>query len=90
MFGHSDFGIFNKVGASSILTWVYADTASAACPAPPGSLDMISITFAAVICNADEPCSLNTVKEPEFFHNVTSKYHSTIVFFEILVLSPKS
>ena len=43
--GHSDFGISNNVGASSILTWVYADTASAACPAHPGSLAMTSITF---------------------------------------------
>ena len=38
-----------------------ADTASAACPAHPGSLDMISMTFAAVICDADDdPCSVNT------------------------------
>ena len=29
--GHSDLGIFNNFGASSILTWVQADTASAAC-----------------------------------------------------------
>ena len=54
--GHSDFGIFNNFGASSILTWVQADTASAACPAHPGNLDMISMTFAAVICDADDPC----------------------------------
>ena len=27
---------FNKPGASSILTWVYADTTSAACPEHPG------------------------------------------------------
>ena len=38
MSGHSDFGIFNNVGASSMLTLVFADTASAACPAYPGSL----------------------------------------------------
>ena len=31
-----------------------------ACPAHPGSLDMISMTFAAVICDADDPCSVNT------------------------------
>ena len=37
-----------------------ADTASAACPAQPGSLEMISMTFAAVICDADDPCSVNT------------------------------
>ena len=60
MSGHSDFGIFNNVGASSILTWVKADTASAACPAHPGSLEMISMIFAAVICDADDPCSVNT------------------------------
>ena len=53
MSGHSDFGIFNNFGASSIFTWVKADTASAACPAHPGSLDMISITFAAVTWDAD-------------------------------------
>ena len=27
------------------LTWVYADTASAACPAHPGSLDIMSVIF---------------------------------------------
>ena len=47
--GHSDFGIFNNVDASSILTCVQADTASAACPEHPGSLDTLSMTFAAVI-----------------------------------------
>ena len=30
--GHSDLGIFNNLWASSIFTWVLADTASAACP----------------------------------------------------------
>ena len=39
MSGHSDFGIFNNLWASSIFTWVYADTASAACPEHPGSLE---------------------------------------------------
>ena len=60
MSGHSDFGIYNNFGAISIFTWVSADTAPAACPAHPGSLDMISITFVAVICDADDPCSVNT------------------------------
>ena len=55
--GYSDFGIFNYVGASSILTWVQADTASAACPC---SSAMTSSTFATVICDADEPCYVNT------------------------------
>ena len=60
MSGHSNLGIFNYFGASSIFTWVSADTASAACPEHIGSLDMISMTFAAVICDADDPCSVNT------------------------------
>ena len=60
MSGHSDYGILNSFGASSIFTWVSADTASAACRAQPGSLEMISMTFAAVICDADDPCSVNT------------------------------
>ena len=44
----------------SFLTWEKADTASAACPAHPGSLDIIFIIFAAVICEADDPCSVKT------------------------------
>ena len=39
----------NDVGAASILTRVQADAASAACPEHPGSLDVMSMTFAAVI-----------------------------------------
>ena len=58
-------GNFNDVCASSILTCVKADTASAACPEHPGSLDIVSMTFAAVIWDADDPCSVNTAYEPE-------------------------
>ena len=36
---------------------VWADTASAACP---GSLEIMSMTCAAVIWDADDPCSVNT------------------------------
>ena len=55
----------NNVGASSILTQVLADTASAACPAHPGSLELMSMTFSAVICHADDLCSVKTAKIPE-------------------------
>ena len=66
------------------LTWVWADTASAACPAHPGSLDMMSVIFAAVICDADDPCSVNTAYEPESsFYNVTSEYEPA---FALLIL----
>ena len=46
--GHSEFGFLNNLGASSI----FLDTASAACA-------ITFITFAAVICDGDEPCSVN-------------------------------
>ena len=63
--GHSDLGSFSNVGVSSNLTWELADTASLACPERPCSLAKTSRTFAAVICDADEPCSVNTAHEPE-------------------------
>ena len=56
---------FNNVEASSNFTWEKADTVSAACPSQPGNLEMISLTFAAVICGADDPCSVITAKDPE-------------------------
>ena len=58
--GHCDLEILRKLGASSIFTWVYADTASAACPSQPGNLEMISMILAAVIWDAEDPCSVNT------------------------------
>ena len=60
MSGHSDFEISNNLGASSILTWVLADTASAVSPAHPSGLEMISMNFVVVIWDADDPCSVNT------------------------------
>ena len=79
--GHSDFGISNNVGASSILTWVLADTASAACPAHPGSLDTLYMTFAAVICDADDPCSMNTAYEPESFFTMSPRSTTLPLYF---------
>ena len=61
MSGHSDSGILNNFGSILHLDLsVKETTASAACPAHPGSLIKISMTFSAVICDADEPCSVNT------------------------------
>ena len=62
MSGHSDLGIFNNFGASSILTWVLADTASAACLVHPNNLDMVSMTFTALICDADDPSELKKIQ----------------------------
>ena len=44
---------------------MYADTASAACPAHPGGLEIMSMTFAAVICDAADPYSENTAYDPQ-------------------------
>ena len=44
---------------------VKADPASPACPAHLGSLDVTSRTLAAVMCDAEDPCSVNTAHEPE-------------------------
>ena len=44
------------------LTWVNADTAFAACPSQASNLEMISVTFAAVTSDADDPCSVNIAK----------------------------
>ena len=41
----------------------------------------MSMTFAEVICDADDPCSVNTAYDPEpLFHNVTSEYDSALYF----------
>ena len=55
-----DLGIFKNVGLSSIFTSEKTDTASAACPSQPGNLEMISMTFVAVMCDAVDPYSMNT------------------------------
>ena len=54
---HCDFAILSNLGASSNFTWVKADTESAVCPSQNGNLAITSMIFAAVICDADEPCS---------------------------------
>ena len=82
--GHSDFRFFNDDCASSILTWVWADAASAACPAHPGSLAMTSMTF----------CSRHLWRRWAFlreycirariiFYGVTSQYNSAFVFLKL-------
>ena len=62
--GHSDFTILSNLGAPSNFSRVQADTASAACPSQSGGLAMTCITFAAVIWDADDPCSVNTAYDP--------------------------
>ena len=80
MSGHSDFGTFNDLGASSIFTWVSADTASAGCPAHPGSLEKMSMTFAAVILRCWRSLfSEHCIRTRVVFYNITAENNSTFV-----------
>ena len=86
---HSHFGIFNNVGASSTLTWVLADTAYAACPSHPGSLEIMSMTFAAVICDADDPCSVNTAFAPESSYTMSTRNTTLPLYFRYRGSKPR-
>ena len=80
MSGHSDFWILSNLGASSIFTWMCADTASAACPSQSSELAITFITVAAVICDADVAVvSENGICSCIVFDNVATKYKSTFV-----------
>ena len=61
MSGHSDFGIFNNLWASSIFTWVCADTASAAwtCTHWQSGND-IPYHFQPSCVMLNDPCSVKT------------------------------
>ena len=83
--GHSDFGIFNHFGASSIFTWVLADTESAACPTQPSNLEMISMIFCCrhLWCRWSLFCKYCT-RSRIIFYYVTSECNSTFVIFGAL------
>ena len=79
--GHSDFGILSNLGASSNCTWVYADAASAACPVQSGRPAKTSITFAAVIDKANNPCSVNTAYAPESSFTMSPRSATRLLYF---------
>ena len=62
--GHSSFGSRNNLGASVICTWAYAEIASLVSPAISRSFETVSKNFAAAICEAQAPCSVNTALCP--------------------------
>ena len=75
MSGHSDVGFFIIFGAFFIFTWVQGDTASASCPAHPGSPDMISMIFVAVIWAAE--FFLDIVKKQETLQKTAKQRGNT-------------
>ena len=72
--GHSDSGDPHNFGASL------------ACPVHPGSLEITSRTLAAVMCDAEDPCSVNTACEPESSFT-TSPRNTTRPFYLWVFLS---
>ena len=60
MSGHADFGIFNNFGASSIFTWVLADTASAALSCAPWQSGYDIHDFSGCHLGCWWTCSVNT------------------------------
>ena len=78
--GHSDFGILSNFGSIFHLDLKRTETASAACPLPPGNLAMTSMIFAAVNCDAEEPCSVKTA------YTVSSEHDSAFILLQFLFL----
>ena len=66
-------------------TCVYALRAPLACPQHPSNIEIVSQTFAAVICDAEAPRSVDTATARVITNNVASGYNSTFVILEFLV-----
>ena len=60
------------------LPWCKQILRPAACPSQPGNLKMI---LAAVICDADDPCSVNTAYDPESSFTVLSRSTTRPLYF---------
>ena len=76
--GYSDLGIFNNFGASSIFV---LQRILHPLLAHPGSLDIMSMTFAAGICDADDPCSVNTAYDPESSFTMSPRSTTLPLYF---------
>ena len=61
--GHTDFGMWTQIwSVLHLSSGASANTASAACPAQSSNLAITPTSFAAVICDAEEPCSVKTAQ----------------------------
>ena len=66
----------NNFGASSIFTWLQADTL-----AHPGSLEVTSKTLATLACDAGDPCSVHAAYEPESFFTTSPRDTTGLLYF---------
>ena len=80
-------------------TWISADTVSAACPTQVGSWEIISMFFAAVICDSSVTITLQNTTRPLYFKSFASNsaffkwqmsISETTWSFAFVVLSPPS
>ena len=73
----------NNSNASLISTRVCALTASLGCQEQSLNREIVSRTFAAVMCDDEAPCSVNTVQLPEKprMLSTLNQYNSTFKFF---------
>ena len=85
--GHSDFGILSNLRESSVLTGCNRKLRrlyvlhNQEVSAQSRRLVMTSLTFEAVICNADEPCSVNTAYEPESSFTMSPRSTTRPLYF---------
>ena len=73
--GQCASGTCDNLEASTMLTCVYAETASRASPVIPGIWEIVSEKFPAAICEAEAPCSANTALYPH--SSLTLSHRST-------------
>ena len=66
---------FNRAGQIWVHTWMHWMWSQS------GSRAMTSITFAAVICDADEPCSVNTAYAPESSFTMSPRCTTRPLYF---------
>ena len=78
---HLDLEFFATLERPPFFTWVSADTASAVCPAHPSNLAITSTICAAVFCETDDPCSVNTAYAPESSFTMSPRSTTRPLYF---------
>ena len=75
-----------------MFTGVYAGTASLVSPAQSSKQEMTSNSLAAVMCDTEDPCQVNTAYEPESSFTTsprkpTRPFHCLKLLFQFRILS---
>ena len=78
--GHSDFGIFSNVGASFHFD-LGVSGYCICCLSCASSLEVMYMTLAAFICDADDPCSVITAYDPESSFTMSPRSTTLPLYF---------